>query len=391
MINYIKLIDLLKGNGMDAKQSQVFVKKLQKDQSEYQCEEQVQEWAIKRGFFPSYVKSYGLSEINYHDYLSHYAYFMLHPLNNHFRIWINDKLTMKYIMCGMQLQEYLPEYYLYIENDGNYTYLVDAPSSECLIRDGDFLWNLLNKKRCLALKPNNESCGGGFIKLQMENQKVWLNNQEISHDAFRQKIPQLKNYIVTEYVKQSDSLQKIWSNSECVLRIVMAKNSRKNPEDISDWHCAWCYAVFGVESSGSVSNEAADAVCVGFDFDTGRLFDAGNQLSNDEGENKIFSHPDSGFAWSGFCLPNWKRSRDIIMKVCMALSSLDWLGMDVIITQTGLKFCEINSLPSVLLAQRVCGPALADVRNRKFFEEKGLNKIDSKEFWKMYKVCEVSE
>ncbi|MDE6435427.1 MAG: hypothetical protein K2L07_14500 [Lachnospiraceae bacterium] len=390
MINYIKLADLLKTNGMEAKQAQIFVKKLQKDQSEYQCEEQVQEWAIKRGFFPGYVKAYGLSDVNYHNYLSHYAYFMLHPLNNHFRIWINDKLTMKYIMCGMQLQEYLPEYYLYIENDGSYTYLVDAPPSECLARDGDFLWNLLNEKRCLALKPNNESCGGGFIKLQMKNRHACLNDQEISHDAFCRKIPQLKNYIVTEYVKQSDSLQQIWSNSECVLRIVMAKNSRKKPEDMPDWHCAWCYAVFGVEGSGSVSNEVADAVCVGFDFDTGRLFDAGSQLSNDEGENKIISHPGSGFTWSGFCLPDWEKSREIIMKVCMALSSLDWLGMDVIITQAGLKFCEINSFSSVFLAQRVCGPALANARNRKFFEGKGLNKIDSGEFWEMYKVCKGS-
>lgn len=391
MINYKKLVDLLKANGMEAKQAPGFVKKLQEDKSEYQCEEQVQEWAIKRGFLPSYVRAYCLSDANYHDYLSHYAYFMLHPLNNHFRIWINDKLTLKYIMGGMQLQEYLPEYYLYIENDGCYTYLADAPSAEWLTRDRDFIWNLLNEKQCLALKPNNELDGCGFIKLQMENQSAWLNNQEISHDAFLHKIPQLKNYIVTEYIKQSDSLKQIWSNSECVLRIVMAKDSRKNPEDVPDWHCAWCYAVFGVESSGSVSNEAAGAVCVGFDFDSGRLFDAGKQLSNAEGGNRIFSHPDSGFIWSGFCLPNWERSREIIMRVCMALSSLDWLGMDVIITEEGLKFCEINSLPSVFLAQRVCGPALADARNRRFFEEKGLNKIDSKEFWEMYKACRIPE
>lgn len=385
-INNVKFVDLLKENGMDSKQAQILVEKLQKDLSQYSFTEQVQEWAMRRGFFPGYVKAYGLSEVNYEAYLSHYAYFMLHPLNNHFRIWINDKLTMKYVMCGMQLQEYLPEYYLYIENDGSYTYLVNAPSSEYLTRDSNFIWNLLNEKHCLALKPNNESCGGGFIKLQMKNQNVLLNNQEISYDGLRKKLSQLKNYIVTEYVIQNDCFQKIWSDSECVLRIVMAKNSRNNPEDIPNWHCAWCYAVFGVESSGSVSNEVADGVCVGFDFDTGYLFDVGNQ---DKKESSLSSHPNSGFVWSGFCLPNWEKSREIIMKACMALSSLDWLGMDVIITQTGLKFCEINSFSSIFLAQRVCGPILADVRNRKFFEGKGLNRIRANDFWEMYKACKT--
>lgn len=390
MIDDRKFVDLLKANGMEAKQAQIFTKKFQKDQNEYPCEDRVQEWAIKRGFFPSYVKAYGLSDVNCHDYLPHYVYFMLHPLNNHFRIWINDKLTMKYVLCGMQLQEYLPEYYLYIENDGSYTYLADAPSVEGLAGDRGFLWNLLNEKRCLALKPNNGASGYGFIKLQMENRKARLNGREISRDAFHQKMRQLKNYIVTEYVKQSDSLKMIWSNSECVLRVVMAKNPRKNPEDVPDWHCAWCYATFGVASSGSVSNETADAVCVGFDFDTGRLFDAGSQWFDAGGGNRIYSHPDSGFQWSGFCLPDWGKTCEVIMKTCMALSSLDWLGMDIIITQTGLKFCEINSFPSIFLAQRVFGPALADIRTRKFFEEKGMNKIDSKEFWEIYKACKTS-
>lgn len=118
-------------------------------------------WALSKGFLPDKLQLYKLSEENYGDYLSDYDYFLIHPLNNHFAIWINDKITLKYMLQAplcinkekKKMMDLMPEYYLYIENDGRYSYLMDAPES--IKRDGDFIMNLVKDKGILALKPSN--------------------------------------------------------------------------------------------------------------------------------------------------------------------------------------------------------------------------------------------
>ena len=55
----------------------------------------------------------------------------------------------------------------------------------------------------------------------------------------------MRNYIVTEYVHQHDELCKIWSESECTLRVIMTKDPRINKYAISTWFCAVSFARFG--------------------------------------------------------------------------------------------------------------------------------------------------
>lgn len=55
-------------------------------------------WAMKRGFLPSRIEVYGLNNDNYRQFLSDYEYLRLHPINNDFEIWINDKITLKYVL-----------------------------------------------------------------------------------------------------------------------------------------------------------------------------------------------------------------------------------------------------------------------------------------------------
>ena len=93
MTNYEKLLALLQENNMDKKWSKMFVKKLADDEKAFVVDEKTKEWALKRGFYPGRVELYGLTEDNYKNYLPDYQYFMIHPINHHFRIWVNDKLS----------------------------------------------------------------------------------------------------------------------------------------------------------------------------------------------------------------------------------------------------------------------------------------------------------
>lgn len=146
---------------------------------------------MSKGFYPGRVELYGLTEDNYKDFLPDYNYFMIHPINHHFKIWINDKLSLKYTLNSNGCEDVMPEYYLYVENNGDYTYLMNVPES--IKKDENFIFNLLKEKGTLAVKPNSGTSGGrGFMKLEYRDAEIYENNKKISMNEFEEIVSSLK-------------------------------------------------------------------------------------------------------------------------------------------------------------------------------------------------------
>jgi len=388
--DYDKLLELVRANGMDFKWARMFVKKLADDEKAFPADEETRRWALERGFYPGRVELYGLTEENYRDFLPDFSYFMVHPLNHHFKIWINDKLTLKYVLnsCGCECA--MPEYYLYVENNGNYTYLMDAPAE--VKKDKDFLVNLLKAKSPLAVKPNSGTSGGvGFMKWEWDGSNIIVNGKTVDTDEFAAITAHLENYIVTEYTREHSDLAKIWADSECTLRVIMAKLPQKDPHVPAKWHNVVAHARFGTSVSGSTSNLSAGGIGIGFDYQTGQLKDFAIRYKRfcPDGQCIYYEHPDTHAVWKDCRLPNWDHVREVIERVCNHIGSLDYLGFDIIITQDGLKFCEINSHPAVDYAQIVCCRALGDPDTREFFRAHGLFDIDTRKFWEMYQQAQM--
>ncbi len=383
--DYDKLLKLIREQGMDYKWARMFLKKLADDEKAFQMTDEEKKWALERGFFPGRIKLYGMNEDNYRQYVPEWQYFMLHPLNHHFKLWVNDKLTLKYILNSNGCQSSMPEYYLYVENDGSYTYLMDTP--ENIKKDKDFIPNLLKEKGVLAMKPNSGTSGGlGFIKLELVDGVVYENNKPIDSERFSQILGNLKNYIVTEYAHQHEALQKIWKDSECTLRIIMVKDPMDSPYERSTWSCIVSYARFGSSVSGGASNLSSGGIGIGFDFETGKFRDFAIRYKKfcADGNTILYKHPDTGVEWKNEGLPNWQYVKQMLETVCNHLSSLSYLGFDVIITDDGMKLCEINTHPACDYEQVMCGPVLVRENARKFFEKKGLRDIDPKVFYQLY-------
>lgn len=389
MTNYDKLVEELRNLGMDYKWSKMFVKKLRDDEMAFEMTDSEKEWAMKRGFFPGRIKLYGLNEENYRDYLPDYKYFMAHPLNHHFKIWVNDKLTLKYVLNSNGCEASMPEYYLYVENDGTYTYLMDAPVN--IPKDENFILNLLKYKGCLAMKPNSGTSGGlGFIKLELRDGALYENNKPIDDVRYKEIVANMKNYIVTEYVKQHNDLAKIWGDSECTLRVIMAKKPADELHGETEWICTVSYARFGSSVSGGASNLSSGGIGVGFDFETGKYKDFAIRYKKfcEDGNTILYQHPDTKVVWKDESLPNWEYVKDMINNVCKHVSSLSYLGFDVIITPDGMKLCEINTHPASDYEQVMCGPILSKDGARKFFDYKGIEKYDGKDFYDAYMKCQ---
>lgn len=388
MTNYDVLLEKIRGLGMDHRWAQMFVKKLRDDENAFPVADEAQKkWALERGFYPGRIELYGLTEENYRDYVPDYQYFMLHPMNNHFLKWL-DKTTLKYVLNSNGCEETMPEYYVYVENElcgGRFTYLMDCPSD--IARDEDFLMNLLRQKGTLAMKPNSGTSGGlGFIKLELRGDELFENNKPIDMARFIEIRDSMRNYIVTEYAHQHEKLAKIWPDSECTLRVIMCKDPTQDRYASATWSNVVCFARFGTSINGGASNLSSGGVGVGCDFETGKYRDfcVRYKRFTDDGKWMLDQHPDTKAKWSGDGLPNWEYVKGKIDELCQHVSSLDYMGLDIIITADGMKLCEVNSHPALDYAQVLSGPALARRKVKAFFEHKGLYRIDPAEFYRAY-------
>jgi hypothetical protein len=279
----------------------------------------------------------------------------------------------------------MPEYYVYVENDGSFTYLMDVPKH--IPQNSDFLFNLLKYKGILAMKPNSGTSGGlGFIKLELRGEEFFENNKLIDFTRFIEIRDTMRNYIITEYAHQHDELKAVWPDSECTLRVIMAKQPKTDPYALSTWSCAVSYARFGTSINGGASNLSSGGVGVGFDFETGKYNDFCIRYKRfcKDGIWHFEKHPDTNVEWKTSSLPNWKFVKEKINAICQHVSSLDYLGLDIIITENGMKLCEINSHPAMDYEQIMCGPTLAKKDIKHFFESKGLFNFDGNDFYKAY-------
>ena len=389
LTNYDKLLEEVRCLGMDPKWAKMFIKKLADDERAFVMSEDEKKWALTRGFYPGRIKLYGLNEDNYKNYLPEWSYFMLHPLNHHFKLWVNDKLTLKYILNSNGCQDSMPKYYLYVENDGSYTYLMDAPKD--ILKDENFIFNLLKKVKCLAMKPNSGTSGGlGFIKLELINDNLYENNKLIDKARFGEIIKKLPNYIITEYVRQHKSLARIWDKSECTLRVIMAKCPTDKPYLPAEWTCTVSYARFGSSISGGASNLSSGGIGIGFDFETGKFNNSAIRYKKfcADGNTNLTEHPDTKVSWARECLPNWSYVKNMLETICSHIQSLSYLGFDIIITDTGMKLCEINTHPACDYEQVMCGPILSKEKAKKFFESKGMHKYNPQDFYEAYMRCQ---
>lgn len=388
MTDYEKLLEEVRNLGMDYRWSKMFVKKLSDDEKAFPADAETTKWALERGFYPGRVELYGLTEENYRDYVPDFQYFMLHPMNNHFLKWL-DKTTLKYVLNSNGCESTMPEYYAYVENDGSYTYLMDLPNE--IPKDKDFLMNILKYKGVLAMKPNSGTSGGlGFIKLELRDGALYENNKPISMERFEEIRDTMRNYIITEYAHQHADLAAVWPDSECTLRVIMVKDPKKDLYAPATWSCAVSYARFGTSVNGGASNLSSGGVGVGFDFETGAYNDFAIRYKRycPDGEWLLKKHPDTDMTWSGNSLPNWSKVRELIDCIGQHVASLDYLGLDIIITEDGMKLCEINSHPAIDYEQIMCGPVLKREKIRTFFEHKGLFNYDGKALYEAYMRCQ---
>lgn len=293
-------------------------------------------WAYKHGFLSYRLPQYGITRENYQNFISDYDYRYLRHINNKYRVWLEDKITVKYI-CS-RYSQFFPKYYYHVSvrnGEKRIIPLMDLP--DYCSNDLESVFELAKHEGALACKPQRGSQGQGFYKLSYHDGKYFLNHEEATREDILKILGDPDSqYLITEYIQQHHVIDNIYSGAVNTLRIITFMKDGKTPQ------IGNAYMRVGSKKTGAVDNMGAGGMFVQVDMETGH-FHNGKIIT----ENNIVpcsNHPDTGALLEGD-LPNWDIIKQGVIDLNKEMPQLEYLGFDVAITEDGMKLPEINRAP----------------------------------------------
>ena len=309
---------------------------------------------LRMGFLPKRQNQYG-SEFLAHPeyYLSDRQYYKGHPYNGFYSVWIDDKMTMRYIFSDHK--ELFPKYYCWIDDKGALYPLADYPGN----RDAeDLAIELVRSKGVVAFKALSASSGAGFYKVGWNNGSVSVNGESKSLKEFSELVASLRDYLLSEYIVSREYLREINPGSTNTIRVNMINRPCHGPHVISS------FVRFGTKASGAVDNGGAGGLVVPVLPETGELTKA--RAFGPNGIPVFYdAHPDNGKPFPRF-VEGWEGLCADLSRLAGDYPQLSYMGFDIAQTDDGFKIIEINSLNDLYSVQLARG-ALLDPLAADFF------------------------
>ena len=308
----------------------------------------------KKGFISKFLKNYKLKdEKDLLIYLPKLKYYKIHPINGFYSKWIDDKLTIRYILDPFH--DNLPKYYFQSIN-GEIIKLIDCP--KIYSADISGFIHLLKDKGKIAAKLLYGTKRKGFYKISYIEDTFFINNKEVSEEDLKNMISSMENYLMTEYITPYEDMHKIYPTISSSVRIIVIN-------DEEGFRITGSYISFGINKSGFVDDVETNGIVCGVNIKDGTLIDP---IRYDENWDvtPILVHPDTGEEIKGR-VKNWSSIVDLLIKIGEYLPQLCYLGYDIIVSKDSFKIIEINSLPDVNHMQ-IYYPGMKDDLNRRFFD-----------------------
>lgn len=359
---YELTMDALLKNGFSIKMANYFLRLIENERKSGLWDINELEKIHTKGFLAESVASYPLWKEKPEQYLSDYDYYRIWPLNNWERVWINDKLTLKYILSGTQFDKYMPRYYYYKSNEGLEA-LVDCPEN-CRKGNVQDLIDLLIDEGKIACKPCNGSLSAGFFQLSYKDENIYINGEKQTIEQLNDFIEDHPNYIYTEFFYPSTDMAKIFPLIHTIRVLTI-----KDKEEMS--RIAGAYLRFGTNESGyanymTVTPEMKFVYDVEINTNTGE-YDAGKAVYMDHIEDMPY-HPDTNVLVKGI-ISNWKEAQEMVLGIAQHLALVEYMGFDICFTNKGVKIMEINSHSGIKHIQ-MRKPLLEEEWTRNYFERK---------------------
>ena len=298
------------------------------------------QWCHERGFLAMHAQSLGVTKDNWEEFFSDFDYCRVFPLNNWMRIWINDKLTLKYMLHGTQWQDVMPEYYFYSTPHG-LRKLLDNPYDE---QSAETVLRLVREHGKIACKPNNGAGGAGFCKLEYSRQagSYSMNSSPITEEELVHFIETTPNMIYTEYLNPCPELARIHPKIHTIRVIVI--NEHGNDPKIAGGYVRFPVNKLGEANWLETLKLDEFTYYAELDLHTGQMFRPSAVYPNKV--KAMPTHPDTGYTMQeGEPIPHWDKLVETALGISRHLFGLEFIGFDLCVAEGGVKLMEINTHP----------------------------------------------
>lgn len=334
-------LELLLKDGFSEKFAKFYLNILEEEKNNKAFDRDFVEWAHERGFRAEVASLYDINDSNYQDFLSDYDYYRIWPLNNWTRIWINDKMTLKYMLANTNYGDFMPQYYYYTSPNGLRA-LLDNPYNDQEADAKQFM-KLLSEVKEFACKPCNGSTSVGFFKMTYKSGKFYADNKEILEKDFEHFLVCNPNYVFTEYLKPAGILKEI-SPQIHTLRIVTVNQNGSSPQMIGGYlripnDLSVSANYISLEDNSDKFNIVTD-----INTETGEFFDAKKVYINRKEDISV--HPNSKVKLSGK-IKNYDLLYDTVIGIAKRFNNIEYMGFDIGVSEDGFKCMEINTHPGI--------------------------------------------
>jgi hypothetical protein len=301
-------------------------------------------WLWRNGFNGFHKRMYRLTKENINQFIGSYHYKKYHRnYNGLFHDVIDNKALLSFILpdeltCDLCL----------IFEKGMFM------GSNIPIKGSveKFIYKELEQRE-LICKPVFSSLGMGIVKLNKENVKRALGYYRLKKRSF----------IITEKVENMPYAKQIFPDAGNTIRL----NLLRDP-DSGKLILLFAQHNFGTSKSAPVDHTLNGGIETIIDPETGVFYKTRMKVN---GKLRFVSeHPDTGKLIDGIKIPNWNSSLQHLLDLLNKEVWLRYAGIDAILTETGFKIIELNSLPFIEDIQEEF-PLLSQPVARKFFKEAG--------------------
>lgn len=313
-------------------------------------------FGARHGFAADRVFLYGKDSIVSGNYLTDFQRQFSRFINpKPVRELLEDKLLFA---CLVGRMTRVPTNHLYSDNN-RLVVLSDEWHTIAHCRDPGKVQRLVMKR----------ARGGGGIKIsfmEMCQGVIKLSNQSMPLNEFYEFFAQQDEHIVCEFIEQSSFFRQLYPRTTNTLRVICMRDKTGEP------FIARAILRLGTERSKDVDNFGQGGLAVNVDLNTGALGQAIDHDSSAPREPRAYArHPDSDAPIAGEFLHGWIAARDEALSLMRQLPFINYVGWDIVLTDSGPVFLEGNNYTGVRLAQIETG-LLCDSRVREFYERFGI-------------------
>ncbi|MEE1312809.1 MAG: sugar-transfer associated ATP-grasp domain-containing protein [Lachnospiraceae bacterium] len=295
-----------------------------KDNNGYTRKEKL--WAYSHGFMPSTVERFGIKHSNVKRFISERDYLYLRPMNGTYNKWLGDMVTIRNIF--KPFKEHMPEcYYQFTRRDGE---MFIIPLNDCPT-DGytlDDVFQLIKDKKELLL--TDLRCKNYFVVKYEGNDQYTINGEKLDQKIFRNWFDERKKmYVLMERIKPAKAFAGTKEIRSNYVRLYVFNDGGNTP-------------VIGNAFYVLRDEQRIEAK---IDVKTGE-FEGGRAYSKEDDIVTSYKKlPSTGEELKG-TIPCWDDICQMVDRLCRFVPQIEFMGMDIIITDDGFKITKIVNNPA---------------------------------------------